>query len=109
MDPAKIIEAVQAAGPGAGVGLALGLLLLVGGLTTEKWVMGGRFKDMKEQRDKAEKRTDALERDLRATTVERDELRIMVTGALAVSRRNAQLATSVMHRRVEREQEGVGR
>lgn len=105
MDIAKIIEPVLAAGPGAGIGLAVGLLVFLGLLVSGRVVMVGRFTDMKEQRDEARKRVDKLEQD--KTLLERDksELLIMVSQSVSITRKNAHLASSMMNRYVQQQED----
>lgn len=113
MDLGKAIETVVTAGPGAGIGLAMGLSVLITLLLTGKVVMIQRFTDMKEQRDKAERRIEILELEKRTLDHENDELResasqlrVIVGGALSTARRNAALTTNVMYKRVREEPDG---
>lgn len=98
----------MALGPGAGAGLSVGLLFFILGLPAKKWVMWGRYDDMVKQRDKAEKRIEKLEADhkvelnelrveLRGTVAALDQMRIMVAAGVTISRKNAHLASSLMH------------
>lgn len=111
MDPAKLAQLISEAGPGAGAGLAAGLLFFIVGLPAKKWVMWGRYQDMVDQRDDLRKRLEKAESDykleltglkteLRSTSVALDEMRLMVTAGVAISRKNAHLASSLMTKHV---------
>jgi hypothetical protein len=106
VDVAKLVELSVTLGPGAGFGFSLGLLLFIGGLLSKKWLMWGRFDDVQKLYEEAKRDKASAEKDRDVIRVERDELRIMMAGALAVTRKNAYLASSVMIRRVQ-EQEGT--
>jgi hypothetical protein len=108
MDPAlvAVLKVMQDAGPSAGLGFALGLLIMVAGLYAEKLVPWGRFVDMREQRNSLQREKETLDRENRSLEAQNSELRVMVAGALNVARKNAHLSTSVMQRAVgERETE----
>lgn len=107
MDAAKLLEALQSAGPGAGLGLACGLLFFILGLPSHKWVMWDTYADMKAQRDEIQKRLDKadvehklemveLRTELRATQVALDRTQLMVAAGVAISRKTANLASSLM-------------
>lgn len=111
MDPAKLAQLISEAGPGVGTGLAAGLLFFILGLPAKKWVMWGRYQDMVDQRDKVEKRLEKqetehklelteLKTELRSTSVALDEMRLMVAAGVAISRKNAHLASSLMTKHV---------
>lgn len=106
MDVGGLIKLVAEAGPSVGIGLAAGLLIMISGLGTEKLVMGGRFTDMREQRNKLDKEYAELKTENRSLSAENSELRIMVAGALTVVRKSAQLNTAVMRKAIEA---GVGK
>lgn len=96
MDIAKLVELAFSLGPGAGLGLSMGLLLFIGGLVGKRWVMIDRFNDMKTVADKSDRDKQAAEKDRDAMRYERDQTRLMLVSALGQTRKNAQLATAVM-------------
>ncbi len=107
MDPTKLLQDIQAAGPSAGIGFAAGLSFLVMGFRLKWWVMIERFNDMSAQRDDIQKRLDKqeaehkletaeLKTELRATSVALDETRLMFAASVGTSRKNAHLASSLM-------------
>lgn len=103
MDPQKIVEVIVQAGPGAGIGLAAGFALFIAALLGNRIVSIGRFTDMKDQRDKAERRSEKLEQANLILDRENSVLRVMMAGSLTTARRNADLTNRVMQKRVRDE------
>lgn len=105
MDIAKLVELAVSLGPGAGLGLSLGLLLFIGGLVGKRWVMVERFNDMKALYERTDREKQAAEKERDSMRYERDETRLLLVASLGQTRKNAQLATAIMIKAQHGEQE----
>jgi hypothetical protein len=98
VDVGKLLELAVSLGPGAGLGLSLGLLVFLAALFGGKVVMIGRFNDMKSQYERADREKQVAEKARDDMRYERDETRLMLVASLGQTRKNAQLATAMMIR-----------